>query len=185
MEKFAYESDFVMSKMAADTLHGGNLLRKTVDYFCHLAVKPEFYAHMVHDTNFATSPYSAKIKWLSNDYDDIYDPDYGDMLRVCFMHKFRRGKLADLVSLLSGRDFETKEFREDIVADSYDKLGAGISNFINEYNFSQFVMAIKGAGIQETFFSYISHIPIHLGFRRSDITRCQSLHVPFNLSIGN
>ena len=101
---------------------------------------------MIHDTDFAASPYSAKIKWLANDYDDIYDPDYGDMLRVSFMHQFRRGKLADLVSLLSGRDFETKEFREDIVADSYAKLGAGILSYINEYNFSQFVMAIKGAG---------------------------------------
>lgn len=140
------QSDFVMSKMAADTSHGGNLLRKTVDYFCHLAVKPEFYAHMIHDTDFAASSYSAKIKWLANDHDDIYDPDYGDMLRVSFMHKFRRGKLADLVSLLSGRDFETKEFREDIVIDSYEKLGSGITGFINEYNFSQFVMSIKGAG---------------------------------------
>ena len=36
------QSDFVMSKMAADIEHGGNILRKTVDYFCHLAVKPEF-----------------------------------------------------------------------------------------------------------------------------------------------
>ena len=34
------QSDFVMSKMAADIEHGGNMLRKTVDYFCHLAVKP-------------------------------------------------------------------------------------------------------------------------------------------------
>ena len=31
------QSDFVMSKMAADVEHGGNMLRKTVDYFCHLA----------------------------------------------------------------------------------------------------------------------------------------------------
>ena len=37
------QSDFVMSKMAADVEHGGNVLRKTVDYFCHLAAKPEFY----------------------------------------------------------------------------------------------------------------------------------------------
>ena len=68
------------------------------------------------------------------------------MLRVSFMHQFRRGKLADLVSLLSGRDFETKEFREDIVSDSYQKLEHGILNFINEYNFAQFILAIKGAG---------------------------------------
>lgn len=140
------QSDFVMSKMAADIEHGGNLLRKTVDYFCHLAAKPEFYAHMTRDKEFQASTYADKIKWLAKDYDDIYDPDYGDMLRVSFMHQFRRGKLADLVSLLSGRDFETKEYRDDIVDSSYQKLEKGIRNFINEYNFDQFIMAIKGAG---------------------------------------
>ena len=140
------QSDFVMSKMAADIEHGGNMLRKTVDYFCHLASKPEFYSHMTHDKDFQASPYADKIKWLAKDYDDIYDPDYGDMLRVSFMHQFRRGKLADLVSLLSGRDFETKEYRDDIVDSSYQKLEKGIQNFINEYNFEQFIMAIKGAG---------------------------------------
>ena len=140
------QSDFVMSKMAADIEHGGNMLRKTVDYFCHLAAKPEFYSHMTHDKEFQASIYADKIKWLAKDYDDIYDPDYGDMLRVSFMHQFRRGKLADLVSLLSGRDFETKEYRDDIVDSSYQKLEKGIQNFINEYNFDQFIMAIKGAG---------------------------------------
>ncbi len=140
------QSDFVMSKMAADTEHGGNLLRKTVDYFCHLAVKPEFYSDLTHDAEFQNSIFASKIKWLANDHDDIYDPDYGDMIRVSFMHQFRRGKLADLVSLLSGRDFETKEYREDIVEESYRKLEIGIRNFINEYNFAQFILAIKGAG---------------------------------------
>lgn len=144
------QSDFVMSKMASVTVHGGGLLRKTVDYFCHLAVKPEFYPHMMNDTEFSSSKYAEKIKWLASDNGDIYDPDYGDMLRVSFMHQFRRGKLSDLVSLLSGRDFETKEFREDIIADSYEKMDEGILNFINSYNFKQFVLAIKGAG-------FISH----------------------------
>lgn len=140
------QSDFVMSKMAADTNHNGSLMRKTVDYFCHLAVKPDFYSQMIKDQEFQDSKYAAKIKWLANDYDDIYDPNFGDMLRVSFMHQFRRGKLADLVSLLSGRDFITKEYRDDIIDDSYQKLDQGIMNFINQYHFSQFVMAIKGAG---------------------------------------
>lgn len=140
------QSDFVMSKMAADTNHNGSLMRKTVDYFCHLAVKPDFYSQMIKDQEFQNSKYAAKIKWLANDYDDIYDPNFGDMLRVSFMHQFRRGKLADLVSLLSGRDFITKEYRDDIIDDSYQKLDQGIMNFINQYHFSQFVMAIKGAG---------------------------------------
>ena len=144
------QSDFVMSKMAADTEHGGNIIRKTVDYFCHLAVKPEFYSSLIHDTEFQNSKYAPKIKWLAKGYDDIYDPDYADMLRVSFMHQFRRGKLADLVSLLSGRDFESKEYRDDVVAESYRKLDLGIQNYINEYNFAQFILAIKGAG-------FISH----------------------------
>lgn len=140
------QSDFVMSKMAADAAHGGAMLRKTVDYFCHLARKPEFYSTLVKDSEFQATEYAKKIKWLSEDYDDILDPNYGDMLRVAFMHQFRRGKLADLVSLLSGRDFKTKEYKEEIIVSSYDKLKQGILNYINEYNFSQFVMAIKGAG---------------------------------------
>ena len=144
------QSDFVMSKMAADTAHGGNTLRKVVDYFCHLAVKPDFYPQMVKDSEFAKTEYASKISWLAKDNEDIYDPDYGDMLRVAFMYSFNRGRLADLVSLLSGRDFETREFKDEIVVESYDKLSTGIKRFINEYNFEQFVLAIKGAGFKSS-----------------------------------
>lgn len=144
------QSDFVMSKMAADTMHGGGIMRKAIDYFCHLAVKPDFYVNIVHDKEFQKSVYADKIKWLAKDFDDIYNPDYGDMLRVSFMNQFRRGKLSDLVSLLSGRDFKTKEYRDEIVEDSYQKLDKGIQNYISKYNFSQFILAIKGAGFMST-----------------------------------
>jgi hypothetical protein len=144
------QSDFVMSKMAADIEHGGNTLRKVVDYFCHLAVKPDFYPYMVKDNEFSKTDYANKIKWLAKDNEDIYDPDYNDMLRVAFMYSFDRAKLADLVSLLAGRDFETREFKEEIVEDSYRKLEEGIREFINEYNFEQFVLAIKGAGYKSS-----------------------------------
>jgi len=144
------QSDFVMSKMAADTEHGGNLLRKVVDYFCHLAVKPDFYPQMIKDTEFANTEYCPKIKWLSSDYDDIYDPDYNDMLRVSFMYSFDRARLAELVSLLSGRDFETREFKEEIIEESYKKLDEGLREYIREYNFKQFILAIKGAGYKSS-----------------------------------
>src|SRR5258708_10716616 len=36
------QADFAMSKIAANEIYGGNLLRKAIDYFCHLAVAPEF-----------------------------------------------------------------------------------------------------------------------------------------------
>lgn len=40
------QADFVMSKIAANEIYGGNLLRKAIDYFSHLAVAPEFYTHI-------------------------------------------------------------------------------------------------------------------------------------------
>ena len=144
------QSDFVMSKMAADTEHNGNVLRKVVDYFCHLAVKPDFYPQVQKDAEFSATPYAQKIKWLAKDNEDIYDPDYNDMLRVAFMYSFSRGRLSDMVSLLSGRDFETREFKEEIIDESYKKLDEGIQAFINEYNFAQFILAIKGAGFKSS-----------------------------------
>lgn len=144
------QSDFVMSKMASDTVHGGNMLRRVVDYFCHLAVKPDFYPQMVKDRDFENTEFAAKIRWLAKDNEDIYDPDYGDMLRVAFMYSFDRGRLSDLVSLLSGRDFLTREYKDEIVEDSYNKLKSGILKFINEYSFEQFVLSIKGAGFKSS-----------------------------------
>ena len=141
------QSDFVMSKIAADEKYGGNMLRKAIDYFCHMAVKPEFYTTIsLRDKEFLESEYSSKMKWLKNDREDIYDPDYNDMIRVSFMHQFGRGRLADLVGLLSGRDFVTRDYKESIAEESYEQLKKGVMNYINEFNFSNFILAIKSAG---------------------------------------
>jgi hypothetical protein len=48
--------------------------------------------------------------------------------------------------MLSGRDFDTREFKEEIIEDTYNKLYKGVAEFINEDNFKQFVIAIKSAG---------------------------------------
>lgn len=141
------EADFAMSKIAADEKNGGNMLRKAIDYFCHLAVDPAFYSKLESgDKAFMDSEFGPKLKWLRNNYDDIYDPEYNDMLRVSFMHMFGRGKLGDLVSLLSGRDFKERTFKEEIASESFEKLSEGVKNFMNEYNFEQFVLAMKSAG---------------------------------------
>jgi len=141
------EADFAMSKIAADEKYGGNTLRKAIDYFCHLAVDPAFYGQLSSgDKEFMATDYATKLRWLKDDREDIYDPDYNDMLRVSFMHMFGRGKLGDLVSLLSGRDFLDRSYKEDIAEDSFSKLTIGVKNFMNQYNFEQFVLAIKSAG---------------------------------------
>lgn len=141
------ESDFAMSKIAADSKYGGNILRKAIDYFCHLAVDPIFYEKLSStDDEFMQSEFAPMLKWLKDDREAIYDPDYNDMLRVCLMHKFGRGKLKDLVNLLSGRDFETRTFKEEIAENSFNQLTSGVKNFMNEYNFKNFVLLIKACG---------------------------------------
>ena len=141
------QGDFVMSKIAADEDHGGNMLRKAIDYFAHLCVEPSFYDHIKeYDNEFAQSEYMSKLAWLRDDKETVYDPDCDDILRVAFMHMYPRAKLADLVSLLSGRDFETREYKMEITDETYAKLKQGVLNVINQNNYSQFMLAIRGAG---------------------------------------
>ena len=144
------QADFVMSKIAADQNYGGQELRKCIDYFCHMAVAPEFFGQIKEaDEEFAATDYFQKMSWLRNDNGNLYDPSYNDLLRVAFTKEFERGKLPDLVSLLSGRNFETKVFEESIAEASFGKLREGVLEFINESNFKRFVMIIKSAGFIE------------------------------------
>jgi hypothetical protein len=141
------QADFAMSKIAANETYGGNQLRKAIDYFCHLAKAPEFYGRIEKgDATFAKSDFFAAMKWLNGVNDDIYDPGYTDMLRVAFTAEFGRGKLQDLVALLSGRNFETKQYEDAIAQDSFARLKNGILGFINKTHFERFTMIIRSAG---------------------------------------
>lgn len=141
------QADFAMSKIAADTENGGNELRKAIDYFCHLSIAPEFYKHIVdNDKEFAKSEYFQKMNWLKKENEDLYDPDYNDLIRVAFTSQFNRGRLSDLVSLLSGRNFEKRTFESEISQQSFLTLKKGVLNFINETNFKRFLIIIKSAG---------------------------------------
>jgi hypothetical protein len=141
------QADFAMSKIAANESYEGNLLRKAIDYFCHLAVAPEFITTIQdRDKDFAKSEFFPKMKWIADVNEDIYDPSYTDMLRVAFVSEFGRGKLQDLVALLSGRNFETREFEEAIAEASFKTLKDGILNFMNRTQFQRFVMIVKSAG---------------------------------------
>lgn len=141
------QGDFVMSKIAADEAHGGNTLRKVIDYFAHLCKDGTFYNKIKEkDLEFSKTEYVDKLAWLKDDKETVYDPECDDVLRVAFMHRCKRAKLADLVAMLSGRDFDSREFKEEIVSNTYEQLTEGVRNVINGYNFSQFMLAIRSAG---------------------------------------
>ncbi len=141
------QADFAMSKIAANETYGGNLLRKAIDYFCHLSVAPDFFSRIEKgDSEFAASEFFAQMRWLKDVNDDIYDPTYTDMLRVAFTAEFGRGRLADLVALLSGRNFETRQYEEGIAETSFARLKQGIIRFMNQNHFEKFTMILRSAG---------------------------------------
>ena len=141
------QADFAMSKISVNKEYNGNEIRKTIDYFCHLAKNPIDYDNIKNnDPEFTKIDVSNKISWIKDKSEDIYRPSYVDILRVAFTYKFKRGKLQDLVSLLSGRDFETREYREDVIEDSYATLSSGINDFVNQSNFERYIMILKSAG---------------------------------------
>jgi hypothetical protein len=62
------------------------------------------------------------------------------------MLEFGRGKMKDLVSMLGGRDFITREYREEITEESFAKLKGGALSFMNKFSFQDFVLGIKSVG---------------------------------------
>lgn len=145
------QADFAMSKISVNETYGGNTLRKAIDYFCHMAVTPDFYETIQkNDPVFCHTEYFQKMSWLKNEIDDIYDPTYTDMLRVAFTTEFKRGKLQDLVALVSGRNFETKQFEETIIEDSFNRLSRSLLSFMNETHFKRFIMIIRSGGFVDS-----------------------------------
>lgn len=64
------------------------------------------------------------------------------------MSKYPRGKISNLVSLLSGRDFTTKTYDQSVVEDTYENVAAGLKNFTSEYNFKEFLICMTSIGFR-------------------------------------
>ena len=142
------QADFAMSKISVNEKYHGNDIRKVIDYFCHLSQTPQDYENIKNsDIDFTNKSFFTKISWVKDNTQTIYKPDYTDVLKVAFTYKFKRGKLEDLVSLLSGRDFETREYKDEIIEKSFNTLESGVLEFINQTNFERYIMILQSAGI--------------------------------------
>ena len=142
------QADFATSKISSNENFGGNVTRKTIDYFCHLLESPEDLKDIQkNDTAFSARPEFDAIKWAASKTSPIYKTSYTDILRVAFTYKFKRGRLADLVSLLSGRDFETREFKIEIEEDSFRQLHEAVLQAVNQTNYERYLMIVRSTGI--------------------------------------
>lgn len=141
------QADFTMSKIAIYEKNSGDeygmYLRKYIDYFCELATSSERLASIYeNDHAFSSSIYWDKVKWIAQDTNETYIPTYNDVLRVISLVEFNRGKLGDLVALLSGRDFEERNYKLSIAEESFNKLEIGINKYTKKSNFEHFVQDI-------------------------------------------
>lgn len=140
------QADFVMSTIAADEKNGGNILRKTIDYFCRLANNHDFINQIDKDAEFTSSPAYHLIKWVGTQHRHIYLPSFEDILRTAYMSNYYRAKLASLTDLLHGRNFETRTFEDAIMSDSFKNLTSGVNQVLDKYSLQQFNEAIMSAG---------------------------------------
>lgn len=141
-------ADFAMSRLSSDVTHHGKDLRKEIEYFIQIyndSVLADNIKQM--DPDFADSEYYQHIAWAKNENTTIFDPDFGDLLHICLGIGFLRGRLSQLISLISGRDFETKTYTEEAMAKSYQKLNETIQYVLNESNFKRYILLLKSLGI--------------------------------------
>ena len=83
------QADFAMSKISSNEVYGGDIIRKTIDYFCHLAQNPvDFEAIKSNDIDFVNTDNFNAIKWIAKENEELYVPSYTDLLRVAFTSKF-------------------------------------------------------------------------------------------------
>lgn len=144
-------ADLAMSRLSADTIHGGNNLRKQIEYFVQLLNDPNLLENIVKfDSDFANTKEFDQIKWIASEVNPIYKPRYADILHLILATSFKRGKLSDMVSLISGRDFEARNYSEEGMKANYAKMQAGATLVFNKSNFQRYLMILRDMGMRNS-----------------------------------
>lgn len=140
------QTDFVMSRLSANDRYGGSGIRQTIDFFCHLLREPGFLKDLEQiDPEFYEDK-GKRMRWVTEQNSPVFEPAYADIIRAAFMYKYDRAKMADLVNLLSGRNFETKVYEETIIEDTFSKMSEAVDECVNEFNFKSFLECIESTG---------------------------------------
>lgn len=143
-------ADFAMSRIATYEKDPGDKfgmnLRKTIDYFAEMSIDKtgELYKNIKNnDPAFAQTESFSKISWIGNqDFKHIYTLDYNDILLISSLAEFSRGDLGDLVALLSGRDFEERNYKIEIKDAAFSKLQNIVSLITDKYMLEGFIQDV-------------------------------------------
>ncbi|EIE40295.1 DUF262 domain-containing protein [Mycoplasmopsis canis] len=146
------QTDYALSKISANTKYNGNNIRKMIDISAKLIIEKESYKEIFNKDKdfFSEKELGHYLRWMKDsEITEIYKPDYEDILRVSFTYKFKRGKINDLVNLLSGKNLLTKDIgKEEIAKISFETLEEGLKGFVNKYNLDNFNKTIMEIGFK-------------------------------------
>lgn len=141
------QEDFAMSRISVNEEHGGDMLQKAIDHFCHLCLTPEAGAELLsHDTDFLESDLVGYVSWLKGVRQDLYVPAYSDVLKTAFAYKFGKVKIGELVNLLSGKCPGTKEISQKGATETFLTLKEGVLAYMEQDNFGTFLSILQDGG---------------------------------------
>lgn len=85
-------------------------------------------------------------------------------MHICLGIGFLRGKLSQLVSLISGRDFEKHTYTADAMSDSYQKFGDAVQYVLNESNFKRYILLLKSMGMVDKSYAKLPDSYVNFGY---------------------
>ncbi|WP_052300013.1 hypothetical protein [Mycoplasmopsis canis] len=123
-----------------------------IDISAKLIIEKESYKEIFKKDKdfFSEKELGHYLRWMKDsEITEIYKPNYEDILRVSFTYKFKRGKINDLVNLLSGKNLLTKDIgKEETAKISFETLEEGLKRFVNKYNLDNFNKTIMEIGFK-------------------------------------
>ncbi len=158
-------ADLAMSRLSADDEHGGNNLRKQIEYFVQLLDDSTLLKNIQQlDPMFAKTDNFNQIKWAAKEQEPIYKPRYADVLHLILGVAFSRGKLSDMVRLISGRDFEARNYNVKSMQDNYEKMHKAAQLIFNKSHFQRYLMILRDMGMRNGKFGLVGHGVFNFGY---------------------
>ncbi|WKZ30398.1 MAG: DUF262 domain-containing protein [Candidatus Dojkabacteria bacterium] len=96
----------------------------------------------------SNNPNSQGLQYSS--FNHLIDVKPGEILRAIVGYGFNRGRMSDVYSLLRGRDFETREFIEELKQKRFNELEEYVSNGLDNTTWHDYINLIQSLGFKHS-----------------------------------
>jgi len=96
----------------------------------------------------SNSPNAQGLQYSS--FNHLIDVKPGEILRAIVGYGFNRGRMSDVYSLLRGRDFETREFIEELKHKRFNELEGYVENGLDNTTWHDYINLIQSLGFKHS-----------------------------------